>query len=133
MKELMMNRALWIVARLLATVYLFSGAVKLFVPKEKLAAFPGGGWVEDFSAGTVKSIGVLEVLGALGLILPAALGIELVLVPLAAAGLALLMVGAVITRLRRHETKAMVADLVYLALAAFVGWGRSFGPESFTG
>src|SRR5215204_2277902 len=122
MKELMMNRALWIVARLLAAVYLFSGAVKLFVPKEKLAAFPGGGWVEDFSAGTVKSIGVLEVLGALGLILPAALGIALVLVPLAAAGLALLMVGAVITRLRRHETKAMVADLVYLALAAFVGW-----------
>ena len=127
-----MNRALWIVARLLAAVYLFSGAVKLFVPKEKLAAFPGGGWVEDFSAGTVKSIGVLEVLGALGLILPTALGIAVVLVPLAAAGLALLMVGAVITRLRRHETKAMVADLVYLALAAFVAWGRSFGPKSFT-
>jgi uncharacterized membrane protein len=132
MKELMMDRALWIVAGLLAVAYLAGGVAKLIVPKEKLAAFPGGGWVEDFSAGAVKAIGALEVLGAVGLVLPAALGIAPVLVPLAAVGLALLMVGAVITRFRRHETKAMVADLVYFALAAFVAWGRFFGPESFT-
>jgi hypothetical protein len=43
------------------------------------------------------------------------------------------MVGAVFTRIRRHEVKPMVADLVYLALAAFVAWGHFFGPESFTG
>jgi uncharacterized membrane protein YphA (DoxX/SURF4 family) len=128
-----MNRALWIVAGLLAVVYLLSGAGKLVVPKEKLAAFPGGGWVEDFSAGAVKAIGALEVLAAVGLVLPAVLGIAPVLVPLAAAGLVLLMAGAVFTRLRRREPKAMVADLVYLALAAFVAWGRSFGPTSFTG
>ena len=128
-----MNRALWIVAGLLAVVYLFSGAGKLLVPKERLAAFPGGGWVDDFSAGAVKAIGFLEVLAAVGLVLPAALGIAPVLVPLAAAGLALLMAGAVMTRIRRREPKAMAADLVYLALAAFVAWGRSFGPESFTG
>ena len=127
-----MNRALWIVAGLLAVVYLFSGIGKLILPKEKLATFPGGGWVEDFSAGAVKAIGALEVLAAVGLVLPAALGIAPVLVPLAAAGLVLLMAGAVLTRLRRHETKPMVADLVYLALAAFVAWGRSFGPKSFT-
>jgi uncharacterized membrane protein len=132
-KELMMNRALWIVAGLLAVVYLFAGVGKLIVPKEKLAAFPGGGWVEDFSAGAVKTIGALEVLGAVGLVLPAALGIAPVLAPLAAVGLVLLMAGAVITRLRRHEPIAMAADLVYLALAAFVAWGRSFGPDSFTG
>ena len=53
-------------------------------------------------------------------------------VPLAALGLVLIMVGAVITRLRRHEPKAMVADLAYLALAGFVAWGR-LGPESFIG
>src|SRR5918993_1581843 len=128
----MMNLALWIVAGLLAVVYLLSGAGKLIVPKEKLATAPGGGWVEDFSAGSVKAIGALEVLAAVGLVLPAATGIAPVLVPLAAAGLVLLMAGAVLTRLRRHETKAMVADLVYLALAAFVAWGRSFGPKSFT-
>jgi hypothetical protein len=133
MKELLMNRALWIVAGLLAVVYLFSGAVKLIVPKEKLAAFPGGGWVDDFSAGTVKAIGALEVLAAVGLVLPAALGIAPVLVPLAAAGLVVLMGGAVLTRLRRREVKPMAADLVYLALAAFVAWGRRSGPTSFTG
>src|SRR5918994_2473271 len=130
MKEWMMtmNRALWIVAGLLAVVYLASGVGKLVVPKEKLATFPGAGWVNDFSAGAVKAIGALEVLAAVGLVLPAALGIAPVLVPLAAAGLVVLMAGAVITRLRRREAKAMVADLVYLALAAFVAWGRKSGP-----
>jgi len=133
MKEFMMNLSLWIVAGLLAVVYLVSGTVKLIVPKEKLVTAPGGGWVEDFSASSVKAIGALEVLAAVGLILPAATGIAPVLVPLAAAGLVLIMVGAVITRLRRHEAKPMVADLAYLALAGFVAWGRFFGPESFTG
>jgi uncharacterized membrane protein YphA (DoxX/SURF4 family) len=128
-----MNLALWIIAGLLAVAYLVAGVGKLIVPKEKIAAVgPSARWVEDFSAGTVKAIGALEVLAAIGLILPAALGIVPVLVPLAAVGLVLLMVGAVITRLRRHEAKPMMADLAYLALAAFVAWGR-FGPESFTG
>src|SRR5918998_6714995 len=126
MKELMMNLSLWIIAGLLAVVYLAAGVGKLIVPKEKLATAPGGGWVEDFSAGSVKAIGALEALGAVGLVLPAATGIAPVLVPLAAAGLALIMVGAVITRIRRHEFKFMVADLAYLALAGFVAWGRFF-------
>ena len=127
-----MNLTLWIIAGLLAVVYLASGAGKLIVPKEKIAAIPGGRWVEDFSASTVKAIGALEVLAAVGLVLPAALDIAPVLVPLAALGLVMIMVGAVITRIRRHETKPMVADLVYLALAGFVAWGR-LGPESFIG
>lgn len=127
-----MNLALWIVAGLLAAVYLFAGAGKLILPKEKLATFAGGRWVEDFSAGTVKAIGALEVLAAVGLILPAALDIAPVLVPLSAAGLMLIMLGAVITRARRREAKPMVADLVYLALVSFVAVGR-FGPGSFTG
>ena len=128
----MMNLSLWIVAGLLAVVYLAAGVGKLIVPKEKLATAPGAGWVEDFSAGFVKALGAVEILGAVGLILPALLDIAPVLVPLAALGLVLIMGGAVITRLRRHEPKAMVADLAYLALAGFVAWGR-FGPESFTG
>jgi uncharacterized membrane protein len=128
----MMNLTLWITAGLLAAVYLVAGIGKLVVPKEKLATAPGGGWLDDFSAGSVRAIGALEVLAAVGLVLPAALDVALVLVPLAAVGLVLLMAGAVITRIRRHEVKPMVADLAYLALAAFVAWGR-FGPESFTG
>ncbi|MFC4857113.1 DoxX family protein [Actinophytocola glycyrrhizae] len=128
-----MNLALWIVTGLLATAYLFGGIGKLTVPKERIAAFgPSGRWVEDFGGGTVKTIGAFEVLGAAGLILPAVLGVAPVLVPLAATGLALIMAGAAVVRLRRHETKLMLVDLVYLALAVFVAWGR-FGPESFTG
>ena len=128
-----MNIALWIIAGLLAAVFLIAGANKLLIPQEKLAKAPGGGWVLDFSAGFVKALGAVEILGAVGLILPALLDIAPVLVPLAALGLVLIMVGAVITRLRRHEPKAMVADLAYLALAGFVAWGRFFGPESFIG
>ena len=128
-----MNLALWIIAGLLAVAFLGAGTGKLIMPKEKIAAItPSARWVEDFSAGTVKAIGALEVLAAIGLILPAALGIAPVLVPLAAVGLVLLMVGAAITRLRRHEPKFMLADLAYIALAGFVAWGR-FGPEPFTG
>ena len=130
--NLTLNLALWIVAGLLAVAYLASGGGKLIMPKEKIAALtPSARWVEDFSAGSVKAIGALEVLAAVGLVLPAALDIAPVLVPLAAVGLVLLMAGAVITRIRRHEVKFMVADLAYLALAGFVAWGR-FGPESFT-
>jgi hypothetical protein len=102
------------------------------VPKEKLATAPGGGWVNDFSADAVRGIGVLELLAAAGLVLPAALDIAQVLVPLAAVGLAALMAGAVLTRIRRGETGPMVADLAYLTLAAFVAWGR-FVPEPHTG
>ena len=128
-----MNIALWIVAGLLAVAYFFGGAGKVIMPKAKIAAFgPSAKWVEDFSAGSVKAIGALEVLAALGLILPAALDIAPVLVPLAALGLAIIMLGAAITRIRRHEAKFMAVDLVYLALTVFVAWGR-FGPESFTG
>lgn len=127
-----MDLALWIIAGLLAVVYLFSGGGKLIARKETLAAFPGGGWVNDFSAGSVKAIGALEVLAAVGLILPAVLDIAPVLVPLAALGLVAIMAGAVIVRIRRREFKPMVADLVYLALAAFVAVGR-FGFEPFTG
>ena len=132
MKELMMNLTLWIIAGLLAVVYLAAGIAKLIVPKEKLATAPAAGWIEDYSAGSVKAIGALEVLAAVGLVLPAAIDIAPVLVPLAAVGLVLLMAGATMTRIRRHEAKPMVADLVYLALAGFVAWGR-LGPESFIG
>jgi hypothetical protein len=126
-----MNIALWIIAGLLAAASLAGGGVMLLQPKEKLAA-TGWAWVEDFSAGTVRTIAILKLLAAAGLILPAALGIAPVLVPLAAVGWVLLMAGAIITHLRRHEAQAIVVNLTLLALAAFVAWGR-FGPQPFTG
>ncbi|MFI5801680.1 DoxX family protein [Streptomyces sp. NPDC051561] len=130
-----MNLALWIVTGLLAAVYLLSGGYKVITPKQKIAAAgPHGsaGWVDDFSDGGVKAIGAVEILAALGLILPAVLDIAPVLVLWAAVGLVVLMLGAAATRVRRHETKLMAVDLAYAALAAFVVWGR-FGPEPFTG
>ena len=128
-----LNVALWIVAGILAAVFLISSSTKVFVPKEKLAGMGGGAsrWVEDFSPGALKAIGALEFLAAVGLIVPAALGIAPVLVPLAATGAVLLFAGAVIMRLRRGERATIVPDLAYLAMAAFVAWGR-FGPGSFT-
>ncbi len=126
-----MNMALWIVAGLLAVANLASGGGKLILPKKKIADFGASArWVEDFSPGSVKAIGALEILGALGLILPAALEVAPALVPLAALGLVMIMTGAVITRIRRQEFTFMLADLAYLVLAGFVAWGR-FGPESF--
>ena len=122
-----MNTALWIVAGLLAAVFLLAGSSKLFIPREKLAKAPGGGWVLDFSAGFVKALGAIEILGAVGLILPALLDIAPILVPLAAVGLALIMVGAAIVTFRRQEFKHMLLNLTYLALAAFVAWGRFAG------
>jgi hypothetical protein len=128
-----LNLALWIAAGILAVVFLIASSTKLFVPKQKLAGMGGAAsrWVEDFSPGALKAIGALEFLAAVGLIVPAALGIAPVLVPLAATGAVLLFAGAVIMRLRRGERATIIGDLVYLAMAAFVAWGR-FGPASFT-
>lgn len=127
-----MNLALWIVAGLLATVCLTASA-KMFVPSEKMASMSASAqWTLDFSPGALKAIGALELLAAMGLILPAVLDIAPVLVPLAATGLVLLFAGAITTRLRRGEKATVAVDAVYLGLAAFVAWGR-FGPESFIG
>jgi uncharacterized membrane protein YphA (DoxX/SURF4 family) len=83
----------------------------------------------DFSAGFVKALGAVEILGAVGLILLALLDIAPVLVPLAALGLGLIMIGAAIVESRRQEFKHVLLNLTYLAMLAFVAWGR-FGPGS---
>jgi hypothetical protein len=83
-------------------------------------------WVEDFSQGAVRLIGTLEVLGAVGLVLPALTGALPWLTPLAAAGLVLLMIGAALTHLRRTEYGNIAVNAVLLILAAFVVYGRFF-------
>ena len=125
-----MNVVLWIIAGLLALVFLGSGAMKVLRSKEQLQA-AGMGWTENWSPGTIRLIGVLEVLAAIGLILPAAFDVVPVLVPLAAVGLVALMIGAALTHARRREIPLIVVNLVLLALAAVVVWGR-FGPYSFS-
>jgi uncharacterized membrane protein YphA (DoxX/SURF4 family) len=86
---------------LLALVFLGAGSFKLTQPKDKLR--PQMGWVDDYSDNGVKTIAGLELLGALGLVLPWATGIAKVLTPLAALGLAIIMIGAVYTHMKRKE------------------------------
>ncbi|MFC4000833.1 DoxX family protein [Prauserella oleivorans] len=126
-----MNLALWIAATLLAVVALAGGITKTFMPKEKLATNPGAEWTQHASAGFVKTLGVLELLAAVGLILPAVLGIAPVLVPVTASCWVLLMIGAMIAHVRYGPSRFALLNVVYLAVAAFIVWGR-FGPESFT-
>jgi hypothetical protein len=120
-----MNVALWIAAGLLAAVSLASGAMKLVVARSRLAGHMA--WVPHFSDTSVRAIGALEVLAATGLILPGALRVAPVLVPLAATGVVVLQVGAAITNVRYDEVNRIPINVVLIALAVFVAWGR-FGP-----
>jgi hypothetical protein len=126
---MLMNLTLWIVTGLLAAVALTGGVTKTFVPKEKLAHVSGGGWTDQHTAGFVKSLGILELLAVAGLILPAVVDVAPVLVPITAVCWVLLMVGAIVTHLHRGEYGFVALNVVYLALAVFIAWGR-FGPQS---
>jgi uncharacterized membrane protein YphA (DoxX/SURF4 family) len=125
-----MNLALWIIAIVLAVAFAGSGLLKLVRNKEQLVA-SGFGWAEDFSPSTIRLIGVAEILGAIGLVLPAAVHIAPILVPVAAVGLALVMVGAAVVHGRRKEAPMVAINAVLLALAVVVAWGR-FGPYPLT-
>ena len=119
-----MGIALWVAQVLLAVAFLGAGATKLSQPKEKL--LKNMAWVEDFSQRTVRLIGTLEVLGAIGVVLPALTGILPWLTPLAALGLVLLMIAAALTHLRRTEYGNIAMNVVLLVLAAFVAYGQFF-------
>lgn len=117
-----MKYALWIVQVLLALAFLASGAMKLLTPMYQLAA--NMAWVNAVPELLVRFIGLAEVAGALGLILPAATRIQPQLTPLAAAGLALIMVLASIFHLSRGETFMLAPNGVLFLLAVFVAYGR---------
>src|SRR5690606_2505376 len=120
--------ALWIAQISLTVAFVGAGLLKVTRSKESLRiSLP---WVDDFSQPTVRLIGVAELVGALGLVLPAVTGIATVLTPLAAAGLALVMVGAIVVHARRGETQLIVVNTTLLALSLLVAWGR-FGPYAF--
>jgi uncharacterized membrane protein YphA (DoxX/SURF4 family) len=123
-----MNTPPWILQLVLAAMFLMAGVMKATQPREKLATtLP---WVEDFSPRTVKLIGTMELLGAIGLIVPAVTGIATVLTPLAATELAVIMVLAARTHVRRQEPTASAFDVALLILLGIVARGRS-GPYAF--
>ncbi|MGV9246544.1 DoxX family protein [Streptomyces sp. NPDC003710] len=123
-----MHVFLWILQILLALVLLAAGGGKFVQPYEKTAeSMP---WARSFSAGQVKAIAALEVLAALGLVLPAATGVAPVLTALAATGTALIMVGAVVTHARGKEWSQIGPGAVLLVMAVVIAWGR-FGPYAW--
>jgi len=111
--------AYWIVAGLLALLYLFSGVIKVVRSKDQLR--PMMHWVDDMPFAFVRVIGVLEVLAAIGLIVPPLTGIAPVLALAAAIGLVLLQIGAIIVHLRRGD-RQIVINIVALVLAAVAVW-----------
>mgnify|MGYP001819961909 FL=1 len=122
-----MNIVLWILQALLAIVFLMAGFMKLSQSKDGLKEKGGErmAWVDSVSANNIKLIGLLEVLAAVGLILPQLTGILPVLTPLAAVGLVLTMLGAIILHVRRGDgAQAIVTNVVLLLIAAFVAYGR---------
>jgi hypothetical protein len=112
--------AYWIVAGLLALLYLFSGGSKIVRSRDQLR--PMMGWVDDMPLALVRTIGVLEVLAALGLILPPLTGIAPALAFVAAIGLVLVQLGAIILHLSRGEAKQIGFNIVLLALAGVTVW-----------
>jgi uncharacterized membrane protein YphA (DoxX/SURF4 family) len=123
-----MNIVTWALQILLGLAFLAAGLMKISQPRDKLA--PRMGFVEDFSGASVKTIGALEVLGGIGVILPAWTGIAPVLTPVAATGLAIIMAGAAITHLRRKEPQALPVNAVLFIVAVLVAIFR-FGPYHY--
>jgi hypothetical protein len=114
-----MNITLWIAQILLTVVFLISGVTKVIRPSEKLRA-----GIPEVQPGVIRLIAVAEILGALGLVLPGLTGIAPFLTPVAATGLAIVMIGAVVTHARRKEGRSVVLNLVLLALTVVVLVGR---------
>src|SRR5438874_1375666 len=121
-----MNIVLWVVQILLALAFGMAGIMKVTQPIDRLEARMG--WVKSVGPRGVRLIGSLEILGAIGLILPAVTGILPWLTPLAAVGLVLTMIGAMILHIQRGEFPSLGVNLALLALAAFVVFGRFFMP-----
>ena len=115
-----MNKLLWFVQILCALLFLFAGGSKLVMPAEQLTA------QSTMSESFLRFIAVVEVLGALGLVLPWALRIKPILTPLAAIGLTIIMVGAVVTTLTTPELPPATAAIPFVTglLTALVAWGR---------
>ncbi|CQD19711.1 DoxX family protein [Mycolicibacterium conceptionense] len=119
-----MNIALWATQTLLALVYIVAGGLKVIRPREQLVATGRLDWMKDHSDAGVKSVGAVEILGALGMILPGLTGIATMLTPIAAVGLVVVQVGALRVHLTRDERQPLPINMILLVLAGFVAVGR---------
>jgi hypothetical protein len=121
------NIALWIAQGLLALVHLAAGGLKVVRPREQLVTSGNFDWMKDSSDAGVKAVGLVEILGALGVILPWLTGIAPVLTPIAAIGLVVVQIGALRVHLVRDERRPLPANVLLLLLAAFAAVGRFLG------
>ena len=119
-----MNIVLWVVQIFLALLFIAAGAQKLMQPREDLMQGSFTAYAADFSSGFLRMLGVLEILGGLGVVLPHATGILPWLTPLAAMGLAIIMAIAANVRLRRGEQQMAIVTAVFMLMALFVVYGR---------
>lgn len=117
-----MKILVWIVQILVTLVFLAAGFMKLATPYAELMMEPNMAWVGDFSATQIKIIAALEILGAIGLIIPMFVTKLKMLVPVAAIGIALVMVGAIVTHLGRNEP--IYVNAILFILTALVAWWR---------
>lgn len=113
-----MNRLLWVIQVLLALLFLFGGGTKLVMPATELTASG------PLPAPFLRFIGVMEILGGLGLILPGMLRVRTELTPLAAAGLVVIMIGAVVVTIQTMGFAMAILPFVTGVLAFFVAYGR---------
>lgn len=117
-----MNIVLWVVQALVALAFLAAGSLKASQPVEKLKK--NMNWVAHTPPSIVRLVGIIEVLGALGLILPAATGILPWLTPVAALGLVVTMIGAIVVHIRLKEAQMSTVPLILLLLALVIVIGR---------
>ncbi|WP_166907599.1 DoxX family protein [Mycobacterium sp. DL440] len=126
-----MHTTLWIVTVIAAAAYAAGGTTLLAMSRQRYRSLGNNQhWVDDFGDGHLTAIATIKLVGAVGLVLPAAVGIAPVLTPLAACGLALFMAGAATTRFRRSEWLYMAGDIVFIGVFAYLAWGWFTLPVS---
>ena len=114
--------SLWVAQVILAAMFIMAGAMKSTQPIEQLGASMS--WVNNFSAGMVRFIGISELLGGIGLLLPSLLRIKPVLTPLAALGLFTVMVFALVYHITKGEYESLGINVILGSIAFFIAWGR---------
>ena len=116
-----------VVSWVLAVAFLVGGIVRLIVPAARYGQWPNQQWILAVPRAGVVAISVAEILGAVGLVVPILTGIAPILAPIAACGLAAIMVGALVFHLRRHERPNVPVAIVLIVLLLFVAIARFAG------
>jgi hypothetical protein len=116
-----LNAVLWIVQALIAALMLMNAYLKIASPISELSAL--WKWTGEVPVVVVRLLGVVDLLGGLGIILPTLLKIKPRLAPLAALGIILLMISASVFHISRGESSVISFNIIVIGLAGFVAWG----------